>query len=828
MQTYKIILLSLLLNLTFPLKAQNLQNVNPDPDGPPWLVGGLRVPSESEISKIPVIELSQDDLQRYPATLPDVLDNTTQPFFRPVFNQADGSCAQSSGVAYNFTYEINRERNTSAISLQNRFPSHYTYNFLNQGDGNNGSWYVDGWDIIQANGCPNLPTYGNSLDALGNQGWMSGYDKYESAMHNRVKEYFAIDVGTPAGLLTLKHWLYDHLENAPTGGLVNFGAGIANTGYNMTNDNIITSWGFPSNHAMTFAGWDDNIGYDYNGDGQITNNLDINNDGIVDMRDWEKGAMIMVNSWGDTWGDNGKAYVMYKTLAENPYFGGIVANRVFALRVKNDQTPQLIMRIKMTHNSRNMIKISAGISTDVNSTSPEHTIDFPLFNYQGGPYPMKGNNDNSPIEFSLDISPLLSYIDSGTPAKYFLIVDEDDPAGTGTGNIIDYAIVDNNLQVYSCNQHNVNINNNTATLLSITASVDFNAPEITTASLPLATPGQPYSYTMTAQNGSPDYEWHLVKNYQEQNIQDIFPTITSNQINVTNDDDGYGSQQLDFDFPFYGTYFNQIYVLTDGSIVFEPGFDYLRTETAIKSHKIISVFASDLEIFSGAGQGIFYEGDAAHATFRWKTSIYGDNTVNVDVAVTLFPDGRIVYFYGDNFTPGLDWASGISDGDGNYLITSLSGDDNPSNNTLNLQPDPFPNGMSVSIDGIFQGTAPDVIDTWPVTFKVTDNNNISKTKTLTFETGVSGIAPNNQFKIRCFPNPATGYVLFDYSLEKDRKISICIYNYQGEKLVEILNKNQSKGRHQIIWYPHLPKGVYIYKIQKDSLSSTGKIILNPR
>ncbi len=825
MQTYKIILLSLLLSLTFPLKAQNLQNVNPDPDGPPWLVGGLRVLSESEISKIPVIELSQDDLQRYPTTLPDVLDNTNQPFFRPVFNQADGSCAQSSGVAYNFTYEINRERNTSAISLQNRFPSHYTYNFLNQGDGNNGSWYVDGWDIIQANGCPNLPTYGNSLDALGNQGWMSGYDKYESAMHNRVKEYFAIDVSTPNGLLTLKHWLYDHLENATTGGLVNFAAGIANTGYNITYSNIITSWGFPSNHAMTFAGWNDNISYDYNGDGQITNNIDINNDGVVDMRDWEKGALIMVNTWGNTWGNNGRAYVMYKTLAESLYNGGIVGNKVFGLRVKNDQNPQLIMRVKMTHNSRNMIKISAGISTDVNSNTPQYTMDFPLFNYQGGPYPMKGNNDNSPIKFSLDISPLLDYIDPDTNAKYFLIVNEDDPNGNGSGNIVDYAIVDNNQQIFTCNQHNVSINNNSDTVLSLTASINFNAPVIATATLPVAAPGQAYSHTLTAQNGSPDYEWHLVKNYQEQNDAATFPAITSNPINVNDNDDGFGSQQLPFDFPFFGEYYNQIYVLTDGSIVFEPGFDYLRTEQAIKSHKIISVFASDLKIFSGTGQGIFYEGDATHATIRWKTALYGNDTANIDVAVTLYPDGNIRFYYGNNITPGLDWASGISDGDDNYLITSLSRNANPSNNVINLQPEPFPNGMFISTDGIFQGTAPNTVDTWPVTFKVTDNNNISKTKTLTFETNTSGIAQNNQFKISCYPNPADKYVIFDYLLKSDKKITIEIYNLQGKKLVKILDKKQTKGHHEIIWYPHLPRGIYLYKLRKGSLIAKGKIII---
>ncbi len=815
----------MLLSITIKLEAQNLKNVNPDPNGPPWLIGGVRVPSESELASIPLIELSHDDLHRRPNTLPTSLDNTTQPFFRSVIEQADGSCAQSSGIAYNFTYEINRERNTSASDPQNQFPSHYTYNFLNNGSGDNGSWYTDGWDIIKANGCPNLTTYGNALDALGDQGWLSGYNKYESGMHNRIKTYFAIDVSTPDGLLTLKHWLYDHLENASTGSLVNFTAGISNIGYNITNNNIITSWGFIANHAMTFVGWDDNISYDYNGDGQITNNIDINNDGVVDMRDWEKGAMIMVNSWGDMWADNGKAYVMYKTLAESMSDGGIVGNRVFGIKVKNDQNPQLIMRVKMTHNNREMIKISAGVSTDVNSNTPEYTIDFPLFNRQGGPYPMKGNYDYTPIKFSLDISALLDYIDSGTNAKFFLIVNERDASNSESGNIIDYAIVDNNQQVYTCNQHNVSISNNTDTILGIIANIDFEAPEITTNSLPTCPAGGAYSYTMTAQNGNPDYEWSLIKNYNEQNISNTFPAITGNQISVNDNDDGFGSRQLDFDFPFYGELYNQLYVLTDGSIVFEPGFDYLRTEGAIKTHKMIGIFASDLKIFSGTGQGIFYEGDASHATFRWKTALFGNNTANIDVAVTLYPNGNIEFHYGDNITQGLQWASGISDGEQNYLILSQSGVNNPSNTAYSLQPEAFPVGMFISKDGIFQGTAPGIIDTWPLTFRVTDNNNISKTKTLTFETTTSSIVENHSFDIRCYPNPATNYVVFDYNLNKNSNISIDIYDLQGKKITEIINKNQSKGKHQIIWHPHLPKGIYLYKVHIDSLVLSKQLII---
>ncbi|HFX17832.1 MAG TPA: hypothetical protein ENK64_01655, partial [Flavobacteriales bacterium] len=652
-----LLFLSIAFLSSFTTQAQ-LKNINPDPNGEPWMVGGLKMPSKDVLDKIPAVQLSNEHFYKAANSLPAFLDNSTLPYFRPIFNQSDGSCSQASGVAYNFTYEINRKRGTAANLAENQYPSHYTYNFLNGGDGNNGSFYTDGWDIIKANGCPNLNTYGGSLNALGEKGWMSGYQKYEMGMANRVHDYFKIDVSTPEGLLTLKHWLYDHLEDAPTGGLANFAAGVANAGFNLTNNGIITAWGNVADHAMTFVGWDDSIGYDYNNDGQITNNIDINGDGVIDMRDWERGALIMVNSWGTSWANQGKAYVMYKTLAEP--VGGVAGNEVYAINVKATQSPQLTMRIKMSHNLRNQITVTAGVATDLNATTPEYTLDFPLLHQQGGAYPLQGNSIN-PIEVSLDISPLLSHVNPGETAKYFLIVNENDANDDGSGLIYDYAIVDNQNQIVTCDQHDVSIQNNTDTILSITTPVSFNKPAITTDHLPGAEPNTAYNTTIEAAQGEAPYEWSIVHQYNTVTNTGTYPNITGQTINTTSDDDGYGQQSLDFDFPFYGKLYHEVTVLTDGSIIFEPVFQYLRSKAAIQSNKMIGVFASDLMIYPADGDAIYYQGDAQHATFRWKTSLYGNQSANIDAAVTLYPDGRIQFFYGPNITTGLNWAAGISD-----------------------------------------------------------------------------------------------------------------------------------------------------------------------
>lgn len=788
-------------------------NVNPDPNGEPWIVGGWREPTPQEIAKIPDLQITPVKSAK---DLPSSLDNSTLEYFRPVFNQTDGCCAQASGIAYNFTYEINRANQTAANTPDHQFPTHYTYNFLNGGSGSNGSFYTDGWNIIADNGCPTVADYGGL--AQDPTYWMSGYDLYKNAMPYRVTQIFKIHIENENDLLKLKTWMYNHGDNSQTGGLVNFAAGVYNTNFNMTENNIITSWGNPVNHAMTFVGWDDSIGYDVNDDGQITNDIDITGDGIVDMRDWERGAMIMVNSWGTSWGDNGKAYVLYRLLALPSDQGGIGGgNCVYSIKVNPQFEKQLFMKFKISDSSRNKISISAGVSSDTNATIPDKTIDFSLFHFQGGNFPMGGQDSTNPVEIALDITPLLSYVESGQSAKFFLIVQEQGGDNNDSGTVYNYSIVDNQGNEYISPQTNVAIANDTNTYLSVVATPSFDAPEIVDDSLPFAIKNQYYTHQVSCSGGQSPYKWGVLRPITETSISESFPSITSNPVTLSDNDDGYGMQVIDFDFPFFGKMYDTLYIRSDGSITFEPGFDYVRSESAVIANKIISVFASDLMIYPADGDGIFYEGDATHATFRWKTALWSNESANVDVAVTLYPNGNIKFYYGDGITPGLSWAAGVSAGDNsNYYITSESGNYDPSNSQIKLTPSPFPNGMFLANDGTFYGT-PTKTGQWNIIFQVTDNHNITRQKTLNFKVAntESDIAENHQ-KISIYPNPTDGIVNFDII---NNNTSIEIFDYSGKliKRIDNLKTNQ-------IDISDFANGIYILKFKTDKKIFYSKVV----
>ncbi len=797
-------------------------NINPDPNGEPWLVGGLRIPTDAELSEITTLKNLEFKNTK---ELPSSLDNSEQIFFRPVFNQQDGSCAQASGVAYTFTYEINRIRNTNASVIDNQYPSHYTYNFLNNGSGSNGSVYLDGWDIIASTGCPNVTTYGDLY--LTDTYWMSGYEKYVSGMSNRVSDIFAINVSTPEGLITLKNWLENHLEDAQVGGIVNFSAGVSDE-FTIDYDGIISHFGHTVNHAMTIVGWDDNIEYDFNNDGFITNNIDINNDDVIDMKDWEKGALVMVNSWGQFWGNSGKAYIMYKLLAEPVVNGGIMSGKVFSIHVKETFEPLLVMKAKIEYNDRNNISIKAGVSNNLDATEPDYIIDFPLFNFQGGNLPMNGN-DETPLELALDITPLLSYIESNQNVKFFLGVKEIDLENSGGGQIEQFIIEDvlNNTEISSNNV--VAIENNATTWYSITGSVEFDSPQINTSIMPYATANENYSHQLTVSGGEAPYKFNIKIDYTQDENTENYPLIISNQLTPTSDDDGVAPLTLDFDFPFYGKTYNEIVINTDGSIIFMPEFEFLRTEEAVKKTKMIAIFASDLMYYSADNDGIFYEGNSDYAIIRWKSSLFDNQEANIDVAIKLYPSGEIDFYYGNDIIDGLPWVAGISNGDFlNYKFYSNSSVGNPQNSTFKFIPEDFPLNMEITEDGIFQGIVPNEQKTWYIDFVVTDNKKISDFKTIQFSSMDLSVIENIDNKdIICYPNPFKNYVNIAFELDTLSVVSLNIFDLSGKMVANIIEaQNLISGKYNYQWnlQPDMQTGIYLYKLQVGNKKYTGKII----
>jgi hypothetical protein len=688
------------------------------------------------------------------ATLPMSVDNTLQPYFRPLFNQSGLECGQAASIGLNFTYEIDFARNVAANTTLNQYATHFTYNFINGGS-DAGVSYFETWEIVKRCGTPTSADYGG-LSTGGASRWMTGYDKYYNAMHNRISDVYTIKAGDETGLNTLKNWIYNHSNTANVGGLANIyiqyktpdaqlAAGTPEAG-----KWVITTWGGSPNHAVTLVGYNDSIRYDYNSDGQYTNHIDINGDGTVNMKDWEIGGFKLANTYGgiNNWGNQGFSYVMYKTFADNLGSGGIWNHAAHIIKVKQDVAPKITYKITLKHTSRNKLKLMAGVSQNPLATEPDAVLNLPIFDLQGGDKYMLGGTTEADktIEFGIDATPLLSEIEPGQAAKFFLMLSENDPSALATGEIISYSLVDYNgtTATIPCTISNLPVVQNGMTVMTITHTPNHNKPVITNTILPEAKIYEPYSQQLNATGGTPAYRWKLLTDYTETPVNVTFPTVNTQQLTVSGNTSGFAEVNLPFEFPFYGKKYSKVYAHVDGYLMFQPDLMpwtfIIYEKTFLKNTANISPYMSKpLTLYPAEGDGIWYEGNQDAVIFRWKSGMYNYGTsTDLNFAVKIFPDGKIEFYYGTiQSFDWIKWNAGFSNGDGvNYHFAAITDSlvQPASNSKFTFMPSPFPAEMTLSDDGVFSGTPSNSYNAVPISFYTEDNNNIFNTKTLTFST----------------------------------------------------------------------------------------------
>lgn len=400
--------------------------------------------------------------------LPDHVDNSRFKYFPPVFNQDAGSCGSASRICYMFTHEINAYRGADAQLLSNQYPSHFVWLLT---FGNSGKE-----DFAIRVGVPSAEVYGGRTYSRlfgyqeasdPNFGWMQGYDKWYAGMWNRMESTgnFPISVESEEGRNAVKRWLYNH--NGDTdfhcGGIV--GIGVASDGdwqpipSTPTNDEIgvtgmkyVKKWGTQVDHALTIVGYDDRIEFDLNNNG-------IKGEESAD----EKGAWIVVNSWGQGWCNNGFVYCPYAHAVPAFNKDGSCSRDFYRpeiYRVRKNYRPLRTIKIKMDYSHRSELYLSAGVSSNLEATMPEKSIAFDHFKFAGDgsngntrPAPAvpmlgrwaDGKLHHEPMEFGYDLTDLSASFDKNMPLKYFFIVETRGWA-IGRGKIYNASIIDYEFQ----------------------------------------------------------------------------------------------------------------------------------------------------------------------------------------------------------------------------------------------------------------------------------------------------------------------------------------------------------------------------------------------
>lgn len=328
-----------------------------------------------------------------------------------------------------------------------------------------------------ANGVPRSTVYGGTTysSLFGNQdcsatdfGWMQGYDKWYEAMHNRISHnsFLTVGVDTPEGRDSVKRWLWNHWGDTSyaVGGIAGIGVASAckqadiaddSTGVNraagVVGKKYVTRWGDGVDHALTIVGYDDRLLFDLDGNGVL---------GEPDKD--ERGAWIIVNSWGSGWANKGFIYCPYKYGSPVRQGEGGYWKPEF-YHVRKDYRPLRTLKILMDYSRRSELKLRVGIAKNLQSDTAEHVVDMEHFKFAGdgrwnkekqryggleAATPMlgrwaDGKLHSEPMEFGYDLTDLAKNFDTSQPLKYFFIIETRDKS-IGHGklrrlSVIDYA-----------------------------------------------------------------------------------------------------------------------------------------------------------------------------------------------------------------------------------------------------------------------------------------------------------------------------------------------------------------------------------------------------
>lgn len=676
--------------------------------------------------------------------LPSAVNNGGTTFFPYIFYQAALECGQASSITYGLTYETAIRRGYTDIQYNrnHHFTGYFAWNFCNGGV-STGVSFLDTWQVVRTAGSPMMPYWGAAYQEGGATRWLNGYDGYYDAMRNRIVEMMAIPTDSEEGINILKHWLYDHGCGTQYGGIANFystyrssdatlPAGTPEEGFA-----LMSTFSSAVNHSQTIVGYNDSIRYDFNGDGLYTNNIDLNGDGVVNVKDWEIGGVIFCNTFGQAFGTNGFCYMPYRLLALLPAEGGIWNKCVYVVRLRDEVNPQITAKATVKHDTRNMLKITAGVASNVNATAPEHTLDLNIFNYQGGAMYMQGESMSEnfkTLEFGLDLSPLLNYITPNSPAKFFLKVDENDPSGIGTGQIINFSIMNytgTSVVEIPCSQTNVNIANNSTTLLSISTNIQFSKPTIQTENIVIQS-FEEISEQLEAVGGVPNYRWELKKEYTIEEFSDTYPSAGNSAVTLSNTSSGYATIDLPFSFPCFDETYSQIVIYADGYITFRHdtyNWPFLKnSDLQVRTTRMIAPFRSNLTNVSVS------KSTTEHYILLTVTgNISSQNSNSVKYAVKLYDTGIIEIYYGNMSYTGNDFYAVHSRGDAlcfQYLPISGENANTVSNRCFRLTPPKSIEGIELYEDGSLRGKVTRAFENQPLDVVCYDNNDVIDSKTI--------------------------------------------------------------------------------------------------
>jgi hypothetical protein len=82
---------------------------------------------------------------------------------------------------------------------------------------------------------------------------------------------------------------------------------------------------------------------------------------------------------------------------------------------------------------------------------------------------------------------------------------------------------------------------------------------------------------------------------------------------------------------------------------------------------------------------------------------------------------------------------------------------------------------------------------------------------------------SKDLELSIYPNPIQSSSVISFSLEKQSKINLSVYDICGKKIESLLDGTLNQGKHQITWIAsNLKSGIYLVRLEDHDMVFTKK------
>ena len=243
--------------------------------------------------------------------MPSAVDLSTSPYFPEIENQGRvGCCVAMSEVYYQFTYEMNKSMNVPS-TRDNVFSPYAIYNMFDTDNGSGGIQISECYDVLKDYG--GLLWKDLNFDISTDNSYAYAYNTIWAKRSNyRISETNTLDTNNYADKINyLKKALVNEKVVSATTISRNWKLGTIQDSSNGSSNHLLAGERIiydmapaDTGHRITFVGYDDNIWFDSDHDGEVD--------------EGEMGAFKFANSWSEAWGNKGYCWMTYASIKSNP------------------------------------------------------------------------------------------------------------------------------------------------------------------------------------------------------------------------------------------------------------------------------------------------------------------------------------------------------------------------------------------------------------------------------------------------------------------------------------------------------------------------------